>query len=161
MKQRNFQLALLLLIFLLPLASCQFAESGGENEDLLRVTGNLVCTCGCPPTLVRACSCARAAEMTDQVKGMLASGKSDEEIYAAFVSQYGSTVRAAPRAEGFNLLGWIFPFVAALAGGALVATVYHSLKRKKVVGEPSTLPQDLQPHEAEKYREMLARELAD
>jgi cytochrome c-type biogenesis protein CcmH len=160
MKLRNVSL-ILFSALLLVMVSCQFREPG-ENKDLLRVTGNIVCTCGCPPTLVRACSCGRAAEMTEEVRGMLAQGKSDEEIYASYVAQFGPSVRAAPRAEGFNLLGWIFPFIAALSGGALVAAVYHSLKKKKVAEtDSSALPEQLKPHEAEKYREMLARELAD
>ncbi len=141
-------------------SSCQFRKPG-ENADLLQITGNIVCTCGCPPTLVRACSCARAEEMTAEVRGLMSDGKTEEEIYAHYIAQFGAQVLAAPRAEGFNLLGWIFPFLAALSGGAIVVAVYQGLKRKKVGSGAAPVLQDLDPAAIEKYREMLAREMAE
>jgi cytochrome c-type biogenesis protein CcmH/NrfF len=160
MKQRNRILMIVLAGALFSVStSCQFREPG-ENADLLRITGNIVCDCGCPPTLVRACSCSRAEQMTAEVRGLLDEGKTEEEIYAHYVAQIGPQVLAAPKAEGFNLLGWIFPFLAAISGGAIVAAVYHSLKRKKAMESADAGP-PLGAAATEKYREMLAREMAE
>ena len=158
MKRRNLLFAGLLIGILVG-GSCQFTEPG-ENAELLKITGNIVCTCGCPPTLVRACSCARAEEMTAEVRGLMSEGKTGEEIYAHYIAQFGAVVLAAPRAQGFNLLGWIFPFLVALSGGAIVAAVYHSLKKKAAPGAAPSHP-DLEPAATEKYRAMLAREMSE
>ena len=61
------------------------ARGDVEWEDVLRVTDNIVCTCGCPPTVLSACSCGRAFEMNREVRGMLEESKSDEEIYEFYV----------------------------------------------------------------------------
>jgi len=91
----------------------------------------------------------------------MSEGKTEEEIYAHYIAQFGAVVLAAPRAQGFNLLGWIFPFLAALSGGAIVAAVYHSLKRKKAVPGAAPIHPDLEPAATEKYRAMLAREMSE
>jgi len=101
-------------------------------EDVLRITDNIMCTCSCPPTQVSACSCGRAAEMNEEVQGMLEKGKSDDRIYDFYVKKFGLRVLAAPRAEGFNLLGWVFPFVAlALGSGAVVVVSRRLMVDKK------------------------------
>ncbi len=115
------------LVFL-ALSSAPVAAAEVKQEDVLRVTGNIVCTCGCPPTLVRACSCTRAEEMTKEVESLLSAGKSDEEVYQYYVAQFGAKVLAAPKAQGFNLLGWVFPFFILATGGAVVWAVYRKLR---------------------------------
>lgn len=131
-----------------------------NQEDVLRVTGNIVCTCGCPPTLVRACSCHRAEEMTREVESLLAAGKTDEEIYQHYVSQFGSQVLAAPKPEGFNLVGWVLPFVALVVGGAGVALAYKKLRtRESALAAASR--QTTSKGDREKYRRLLDRELSE
>lgn len=131
-------------------------------EDVARVTTNIVCTCGsdgCPPThLVRHCSCTQAQKMQREVAGMLAAGRTDEEIYAYYVQQYGQTVMAAPDAEGFNLVGWLSPFAALLLGGAVVMLAYRKLRTKNPAGAPASAART---EIDDKYRELLKRELAE
>src|SRR5690348_16662845 len=84
------------------------------------------CQCGC--TLdVYTCrttdfSCQVSPSMHRDVMSLVAGGYSAQEIIDAFVGVYGERVLMAPPAAGFNLLGWIAPFVA-LGGGALVVSV--------------------------------------
>ena len=129
-----------------------------EWEDVLRVTDNIVCTCGCPPTVLSACSCGRAGEMNREVRGMLEEGKSDEGIYEFYVAQFGAQVLAAPRPEGFNLLGWVFPFVAlGLGAGAVVAAYRRLLDPDRATASSGSHPETtVAPHLQERIRKELA-----
>jgi len=134
------------------------ARGDAEWEDILRVTDNIVCTCGCPPTVVSACSCGRAGEMNQEVRGMLQEGKADDEIYEFYVAQFGTQVLAAPPAEGFNLLGWILPFVALGLGAGVVVAAYRRLRgvdAQTALGSQAERTLDPQ------LQERIQRELAD
>ena len=138
---------------------CGWAAAEVDWEDVLAITDNIVCTCSCPPTQVSACSCGRAFEMNQEVQNMLEEGKSDEQIYDFYISQFGHQVLAAPRAEGFNLLGWIFPFVALTLGGAVVVVAYRRLRGDEVLppAGQSTARKAIDPV----IEERIKRELAD
>ena len=129
-----------------------------EWENILRVTDNIICTCGCPPTVLSACSCGRAGEMNREVRAKLEAGESDEEIYDFYVAQFGAQVLAAPRAEGFNLLGWIFPFVVLGLGAGVVVATYRRLRGED--GQDSSAPHPERTVDP-RVRERIQRELAD
>ena len=132
------------------------ARGDVEWEDVLRVTDNIVCTCGCPPTVVSACSCGRAFEMNREVRGMLEESKSDEEIYEFYVAQFGAQVLAAPRAEGFNLLVWILPFVGLGLGGGVVVAAYRRLRENPKGLSESHAERMVDPRLQERIRKELA-----
>ncbi len=148
--------------FLLVLALLSVPALAGEvdREDVLRVTGNIVCTCGCPPTLVRACSCSRAEEMTKEVESLLAAGKSDDEVYQYYVAQFGAKVLAAPKAQGFNLLGWVFPFVILATGAGVVWAVYRRLRTAEAVSSVATAPA-APPKDRDRLEKMLRDALSE
>jgi cytochrome c-type biogenesis protein CcmH/NrfF len=54
--------------------------------------------------------------MQATVENGINTGKSKDQIVGALVSQYGEVIRGAPKAEGFNLIVWVAPFVATLLG---------------------------------------------
>ena len=147
------------IFLLLLVCSVGFLPAGStvEWEDVLNVTGNIVCTCGCPTTLVSACSCHRAEEMNREVEAMLTEGSTNQEIYDHYVAQFGLEVLAAPRVEGFNIVGWFLPVLVLLLGGGGVIVGYRYLKGDdgaKIV-TPTTNPIN------EKYHSEIQREIAD
>lgn len=83
------------------------------------------CQCGC--TLdVYTCrttdfSCQVSPSMHRDVMSLVSGGYTAQEILDAFVGVYGERVLMAPPATGFNLLGWLAPFVV-LGGGTLLVT---------------------------------------
>jgi len=108
------------------------------------------CQCGC--TLdVYTCrttdfSCQVSPSMHRDVMALVSGGYTAQEIIDAFVGVYGERVLMAPRATGFNLLGWASPFVA-LGGGALVVSVLlrnwgRPARAKTVTGTRATGPTD-------------------
>lgn len=89
---------------------------------------------------------------------MLEEGKSDDQIYDFYVTQFGPSVLAAPRAEGFNLLGWVFPFVALALGGGVVVLAYRRLRIDPAL--PSRQSRERKVIDPE-IKERIKRELAD
>jgi len=88
---------------------------GGQRE----VEERLACQCGCGLT-VHTCNhlqCSFAVPVREDIAKSLAAGKSEDEIVARYVAEYGEKVLSAPTREGFNLLAWWGPY-AALVGGA-------------------------------------------
>jgi cytochrome c-type biogenesis protein CcmH len=80
-------------------------------------------SCPCPCTLdVFTCRtsmpCGFSPRMHTDVVALANGGYTADEILAAFEQAYGERIRMAPRAEGFNWVGWLAPF-AAVGGGAV------------------------------------------
>lgn len=61
------------------------------------------------------------ASMKREIHERLARGESEEQILAHFVSVYGTQVLAQPPARGFNLLVYVLPVLAFLAGMLVLA----------------------------------------
>lgn len=55
--------------------------------------------------------------MRQQVRDLLAKGYSQEQVLEYFEKSYGEFVRLEPKREGVNMLVWILPILALLAGG--------------------------------------------
>ena len=58
----------------------------------------------------------RAEAMRDELRSKVAAGATDDEIISYFVSKYGERVLVAPEARGFNVLAYLMPAVAVVAG---------------------------------------------
>jgi cytochrome c-type biogenesis protein CcmH len=91
------------------------------------------CQCGC--TLdVFVCrttdfACQVSPAMHRDVMALVHGGYTAQEIIDQFVKVYGERALMAPTTEGFNLLGWVAPFLA-LAGGAIaIAAVMRGWRR--------------------------------
>lgn len=61
-----------------------------------------------------------AVEMKNIIREQLAAGRFPEEVRQYFVERYGEWVLLQPRASGFNLVVYVLPWVALLAGGAVI-----------------------------------------
>ena len=78
----------------------------------------------CPAQTIDQTEVPLAKQMRAQVRELLASGATREEVLAWFSApeRYGVSVLAEPPRSGFYLIAWIVPgvvVVAALAGGLL------------------------------------------
>ena len=128
------------------------SDAGSRFNDLGH---RLMCTCGCAQLLGECdhAGCpARGAE-NEELKAGIASGASDKEILAAFASEYGATVLAAPTTQGFDLVAWIAPF--AVFAAALLGTIL--LIRRWSVGKTQAAAQTNDPA-TEALREKIRRE---
>lgn len=107
-------------------------EKRDELEHLL--------ACPCPCTLdVFTCRtsmpCGFSPRIHADVSSLVEGGYSGEEIIASFKQAYGEKILMAPEAEGFNLFGYLAPFLAIGGGGVLLAML---LRRWRA--QPATVP---------------------
>ena len=109
-----------------------------ERDDLEH---HIRCQCGC--TLdVYTCrttdfSCEVSPAMHADIKSLVEGGYSAQEILDSFVDTYGERALMAPRAQGFNILGYIAPFVALGAGAIAVVVVLRAWGSKKQAVAPA------------------------
>jgi cytochrome c-type biogenesis protein CcmH len=96
-----------------------------------------------------------AKEMRGLIRDRLERGETREEVMAYFVSKYGEWILLSPRPSGFNLIVWILPFAAVLAGAVgIFAVVRHWNVRARVRAAGMAAPS---PDPA--YLERVRREL--
>lgn len=62
-----------------------------------------------------------ALQMKDLIRTQVGQGYTDAQVRDYFVSKYGEWVLLEPRASGFNLLVYVLPAAALLAGFGLLA----------------------------------------
>ncbi len=148
------KLSIILLITVL-----SFSPARANAQTMSDISKELICQCGC--TLVLAnCThseCMSRDTMTTLIEQKLAQGQSEAEIIQLFVAQYGEQVLASPPKRGFNLVAWVLPFAAILAGGGIV---YMVIKRWVWQGRQSPTMVTTEAEEGdEEYRRQLEEEL--
>jgi cytochrome c-type biogenesis protein CcmF len=120
------------LLLLLPVANlkAQHVETTQTAQSVViprtpleRELGEeIICMCGtCGRKRVGECSCGYAAQMRDELGGLVKAGKTKDEIIQYYIAKYGSQEPlASPIDKGFNRLAWLFPY---LVGGTSAAAV--------------------------------------
>jgi cytochrome c-type biogenesis protein CcmH len=97
--------------------------SGSALDDRTQEVGALLRCPVCQGLSVADSPSSMARNMKAEVREKLAAGYDEEQIVAHFERSYGEFVRLKPRAQGVNLLVWIGPLAALVAGGGIVAFV--------------------------------------
>ena len=102
-----------------------------EMEEVAQgIDQSLMCPI-CPSETIDQSQVQLAGQMRDIVREKLAAGESRDEILQFFVDRYGTAVLAEPPKSGFNLLVWIAPPVALMAGGAVLFAVLRAMRRPR------------------------------
>jgi cytochrome c-type biogenesis protein CcmH len=158
MKRAGAAVALLALLAMLagwiaPAVAVAFDSAAQQKDPARAITSQLICPCSCGEIL-SGCTCDTGKAMQGFVTDALHGGKGQDEIVASLVAKYGEVIRGAPKAEGFNLIVWIAPFVATVIGFFIAAFVLRRwVGRRSVaavpgrsgdmIGAPMTAQQDL------------------
>lgn len=125
------------------------------------ISKQFICQCGCGMVLLNCthAECGSRSTMTALITQKLDQGQSEAQITQFFVTQYGEQVLASPPKKGFNLMAWILPFAAILAGGLVI---YVTLKKWVRRGQESLVTATVESGEwDEKYQHRLEEELSD
>jgi cytochrome c-type biogenesis protein CcmH len=99
--------------------------------------------CACPCKLdVFTCrttdfQCGISPAMHSDVVRLVDGGYSADEISAAFTKVYGERVLMSPVKEGFNIAGYVVPFVTVGIGGTMLIALLRRWKRETEV--PATV----------------------
>jgi cytochrome c-type biogenesis protein CcmH len=83
-----------------------------------------------------------ARQMRELIRERLAHGESPDQVVDYFVDRYGEWVLLSPRAQGFNLLVWILPFVGLFAGLGAVLVIALRWSRRPLEPEEPLPPAD-------------------
>lgn len=108
-------------------SACAFAIPivvvAAPTVSVQQIAEGLTCQCGCGLTVANCNhpNCEFSVPVREQIDGMLGRGMSGAQVIAYFRGKYGEKILSAPTMQGFNILAWIMPFAAIVAGGALVA----------------------------------------
>ncbi|HEY4242479.1 MAG TPA: cytochrome c-type biogenesis CcmF C-terminal domain-containing protein [Kofleriaceae bacterium] len=115
-----------------------------RNDTEARAMKEILCVCGCPRESIYDCKCATAAKLRAEVQERLADPKFDlktsggrEMAYNAvletFMQAYGGeAVLVTPRGRA----SWLFPVLAVVGGGALLATVGRRIVKNRAAAKP-------------------------
>lgn len=119
---------LVITVFLMT-TSLGLAQTPTPNE-INEVARDLWCPL-CNGVRLDNCDLQACIQMREVISEKLMAGESKEQIKAYFVTQYGDVVLGQPSREGFNLVAWVFPILAAVVGlGWLVYLVMVWRKRQ-------------------------------
>ena len=125
------RLTVLSVPFLLLLsAGLTFAQSEAqiESEPVRRVASHINCQCGScnndANCMMSGGQCHFCKPARTQIFQMQQEGKSDEEIVAAFIKQYGEKIfRPDP-----NSTFWMVPYVGLALGGVLIVWILARMR---------------------------------
>lgn len=70
-----------------------------------------------------------AQQMRGVVRDQLAAGRTPEEVKRYFTEKYGEWILLEPEARGFNMLVYILPVAAIVAGAAIVVVAVRRWSR--------------------------------
>jgi cytochrome c-type biogenesis protein CcmH/NrfF len=103
--------------------------------------------CGtCGRKRIGECTCGKAAEMREEVAGLVAAGKTREQIYQYYIDKYGSEEPlASPIDKGFNRLAWLLPYVVGAGGAGMIGFAAFKWSRREHTGSeaaPATSTED-------------------
>jgi cytochrome c-type biogenesis protein CcmH len=75
-----------------------------------------------------------AGQMRALIRERLAAGDTREQVMQYFVDRYSQWVLLAPKPEGFNLVVWLAPIVAVVAGVVIVGLLMRRWLRHSAAG---------------------------
>lgn len=117
------------------LASPVLAQTPTPNE-VNAIARELWCPL-CNGVRLDNCELKACEQMREVIAEKLMAGESKERIKAYFVEQYGDVVLGQPSREGFNLIAWIFPILAAVVGLGWLAYLIAAWRRRKPAPQPA------------------------
>lgn len=101
-----------------------------KKDPARAITDGIICPCSCGEILT-GCTCDTGMAMKAYVDREVGGGKSKDQVEAALVSQYGEVILGAPKAQGFNLVVWIAPFVMTVVGFLFASHVLVKWSRRR------------------------------
>ncbi len=153
---RRWKSSLLLLI----VAAASLAQTASSQKSLAyRIGDKLACLCSTCNNTVANCpmlECHFAKPARERIAKLVADGRSESEVIDQFKKDYGLQILASPPAQGFNLLGYIMPFIA-IALGLMVIWLFIKRFRKAPAVESGPPADD--PTLA-RYQEQIEKDLS-
>jgi cytochrome c-type biogenesis protein CcmH len=117
-----------------------------ERDELER---GLKCACPCKLDVFTCRTtdfqCGISPAMHSDVVRLVEGGYSADEIIAAFTTVYGERVLMAPVKEGFNIAGYMVPFLTVGIGGTMLVALLRRWKRETEAATPAVVDASVLP----------------
>jgi cytochrome c-type biogenesis protein CcmH len=131
---KTLRTLIIILLLVLGGASSALAQDGQNppptrevtDDEVNAIAKKLYCPV-CENVPLDVCETQACADWRAEIRLMLEQNKTEEEILAYFENRYGQRVLAVPEAEGINLVVWVVPPLAAIAGIAILVTVLRRM----------------------------------
>jgi len=159
----NARLRTIGLLFVVAGLSLPQSSTTYATPEIQRVGDRLACKCGGCVNTVGNCpmiACHYASPAREKIAKQQAEGITDQAIVDGFVKEVGIAALAAPPASGFNLLGWVMPFVGVTLGLAAILLYWKRFAKPAVTVQPGGAPAPLRDID-EKYRKQIESELSE
>jgi cytochrome c-type biogenesis protein CcmH len=157
MKKKIFYRLLLIfsLSFVLTMAVAA-QENSPEmiSDDEVNVVAKQLYCPVCENIPLDVCGTQACAQWRELIREKLADGWSEEEIKDYFVLQYGDRVLAEPPRRGLNLLVYVVPPVAFLAG---VFILYRGIQSWRETGRDEPETEAVKPENTAGLDDYIAR----
>lgn len=160
---RKCMLWLLLLLLSSVLAAPAIAQDATVTDDEVNEVAKEVYCPVCENTPLDVCETKACADWRELIRTKLGEGQTKAQIFDYFAAQYGDRVLASPPKEGFNLILWLWPGFALLAGVVLFARYLRSLREaadRPLPAAPGPSSAGVQPTDDD-YVARIERELAE
>jgi cytochrome c-type biogenesis protein CcmH len=148
-----------LVLFVLVGACLPQTASQLVTPEIRRVGEKLACKCGACNNTVATCQmigCGYSTPAREKIAAQQKAGVSDRAIVDGFVKEMGLVALAVPPAEGFNLLGWLMPFIVIVFGLSAIGIYWKRFRKPAEAATPAG-----QTVVDEKYRKRIEAEMAE
>lgn len=149
-------LSILLILFLFSDVGAKEATPMADDPELEKkvneVSAELRCLV-CQNQTISDSHAALAVDLKNQVREMLADGKTKAEVVSYMTERYGDFVLYRPPMKPTTLLLWFGPFLL-LTGGGIILFISLKNRRKQALAE-----QELSDDEREKVDSLMQAEL--
>ena len=141
------------------LGAVALAQTSSEliSPDVRRVGSRLACLCGSCKNTVGDCpmlQCHYSSPAREKIAKLQGMGASDDNIVDGFVRDTGRQALSSPPTEGFQLLAWITPFAAILAG---LGGIFIYMRRYRPNQKPVA---EIDPAVLDHYRDRIEKDMA-
>lgn len=136
--KRLFWIAIFSLVLSALITATVFAqESTPSDDEVNAIAKDLYCPV-CENTPLDVCPTEACKEWREEIRGLLAEGKSEKEIKKHFVDYYGARVLSEPPRTGFNWLIYVVPPIVIVAG---VFVLFRALRAWSQTSEADIVPE--------------------
>jgi cytochrome c-type biogenesis protein CcmH/NrfF len=108
--------------------------------------------------------CDTAKSELKEIDEQLGQGKTEQQIIASFVQEYGTIAYMEPPKHGFGLVAWVMPIVYSVLGLALVVFVVRKWAARRPTSGPATAiaaPHGVSADAFERARARASRDTED
>ena len=134
-----FRVSTIIPSLLISAVICLGADDKQIADKAREIENNLIAPC-CWSQPVSEHYSEVAEQIRNEVRAMVAAGKSRDEIMDYYVSRYGERILATPRPKGFNALVYVLPWVALILGAWVVIALLKKLRSPAQAANPAPPP---------------------